>query len=135
MAKITPEQLKTRNCLLNELDNVHQTICKQLADNEEEVGNHTIAKGWRWLGDNNRIPSSRNRGGLVYWAFTFRKDWRSYNHYLPTEVFYNLSDRMMKRSKSEAMRIVARAVGFWLEANEEIEKMKEEAKKKMDSVA
>ena len=122
----------TRDKLLNELDNVHWTIMLQLADDCDERGEITEAKGWRWLANNKRWPMSAKRkgSGLLYnWSYIYDGEVSNSYYYMgivinhmrqksqdiPVAITkFGILTRPPYAYLSSILKITAQSAGLWI---------------------
>ncbi len=99
----------TRDKLLAEFTTYRWFIMRQLADEAEERGATAEAKGWRWLAENERWPSSLDH-------FYFRLDWHKCRYFLPASSQGNIYKEPYFNGQStvEALQLAADHMGGWL---------------------
>ncbi len=98
----------TQDKLLAEFFTYKWFIMYQLADEAEERGATTEAKGWRWLAENEKWPNALDH-------FYFRPDWQKQRCFLPSAAQGNIKEPYFSgRSAVEALQLAADHIGGWL---------------------
>ncbi len=97
--------------LYDELENYRWFIFQQLADDAEERGANTLAKGWRWLETHKRWPVVY-AGPSYGWKFRDLDDFNRAPGYLPRRMKEVVPHR--RKSLTVLLELTALQIGILL---------------------